>query len=247
MPKNKILSTKKVEDPIKYYDGLPSLNCMTIFISPPGGGKSTIIANLVFHLYNQGNDIMFKRVIWCSPTIRTDKSLHGIRELEADPKNDKIEIQFITGDELSNLEEVIDGIKEYLEEQREEDKKNNIRTAVIIDDGMAYMRRTIQSSLVKLASCYRHIGYHTNLFIAAQSWTGLPKAVRELASAVVIGQVSGKTKKQIVDDMENVFDDKFEETYNKATNTGNKYDFCFVDNRLQKIFRNFETELYSKN
>jgi hypothetical protein len=252
MPKEKkdlrILPTKQDEESlIKIHENLMSVPCLCLQISPPASGKSTIIVNLVFHLFNNGNEPFFKRVIYVSPTVKTDRSLAGVRKLAEDPDNTEIEIQLITGEHILELEETLKGIIEYLEEMKEEDKEQGIKTALILDDCMAFMKRSIfKSYLTKLCSTYRHIGHSLSIFIACQCYKGVPKAIREMASAMLFGNgISGKTKAEIFEDMVNVFGDDFPEYFEEATNK--KYSYCFCDMREQKIYKNFEKLLYQKN
>lgn len=216
-------------------------------ISPPASGKSTTIMNIGFNLFNEGSKPFFTRVIYISPTVLTDRSLKGLRDLHDDEDNDQIEIKLITGEHILDLENTLGEIIEYLAEMKAEDKQEDRKTLIVIDDCMAFMKRNVfKSNLTRLCSTYRHIGYSTSICLAVQSYKGVPKAVRELASGFIFGSgIAGKTKQEICEDMENVFGDDFEEYFNEATRK--KYNFCFCDMRQQKIYHNFDKLLYSKN
>jgi hypothetical protein len=252
MPKTtknlKVLPTKQDEESlVKIHDNLPSIPGCFLLIAPPASGKSTIIANCVFNLYNEGKTPFFKRVIWISPTILTDRSLAGVRKLANDPDNDEIEIQLITGEHLNDLEQTIEGIIEYIKDMKEEDKdEGNIRTALIIDDSMCFMQNKIMSQLTRLTSTYRHIGHSLSIFLATQTYKGCPKAIREMASCIIIcGNPGGKTRKEICEDMEDIFGDDFEKYLNEVLKT--KYNFLMCDMRELKLYECFEKLIYSKN
>lgn len=248
MPKQlKLLQVKKdYTSIVKKHERLPSLPGLIMIAGPPASGKSFLCSNLAFNLYNDDDKhIFFKRVIWISPTVWDDGGLKGVRDLANNEDNDKIEIQLLPprGENL-NLEIVIDEVINYLKDMRDEDKENGIHTILIIDDSMSRMERQITSNLVKLCSTYRHISPYLTVVLCCQTYKGTPKPVREMASCIIVTGAAGKTRGEIIEDMQPIYGNEFENIFDHVLSK--KYNFLYIDQRDQKIFKNFDNLIFSK-
>lgn len=244
----KILPTKQdVESLEKPNPSLPSTPFLMLCFAPPGSGKSVVAVNMAFSAYNSKSDpIYFKRVIWISPSVYTDRSLSSVRKLAADEENDQIEIQLI-GDGLDKIEVVIDEVIKYLGSVKEDDAQQNIRTILIIDDAIALLKRNYQSTLLRLCSTYRHLAHSLSIILCSQTWKAIPKPVREMASCyIILGCGGGKMKKEMIEDLENTYGENVEEYLDECLTK--RFDMCYIDNREQTIMKNFGQKLlFNKN
>lgn len=232
MPKvYQVKTTKKDEKRFEKLD--PILLKPPFFIvinSPPRTGKSNLLVNIIYNLYED----MFDDIIFISPNVFNDDSL----------ENNVAEDETITKihDNLDQLGDIIDSIVEVYKNKRIENnhnKKPNEHVLLILDDCLGMIPNT---QMNKLVSKYRH--YCISVIITTQSFRAVNNIIRTCATGYILFKNSNNKEIQKMDDEFSGSFENFLDLYKEATKE--KYNFLFLDFRNIKAYKNFDTLLYEK-
>lgn len=215
---------------------LPYPPFLWLIISSVGGGKTTMLSNIVYDK-SYGYYPHFDDTIFMSPTIECDVSGGSFL---ADEK-----IKKITGDELSNLEGILKELFERKSKEAAEDERDKkvIRrnTLLIMDDMLGLIGRT--SEFEKLMVKYRHP--LISIIITTQIYKKIPNTAREQLRAASIFSTGNKTEmKKYEEEFSGNFPN-FMKCYKFATSK--KYGFLHMNIKDRRIFSSFKEELEGGN
>jgi hypothetical protein len=237
----KILEVKKQkhESNIELPEPLLGLNpekgFLLCFCSPSRSGKSNLIVNLLFNLFNQKGKPYWRNIIWVSPSSAYDETLQKIREID----DEDYEITFIN--EISNMDAVIKGVEDSMKERLNEDKEAGIKSILILDDCVGLMKNA--HKLEALCSRYRHLN-GMSMIITSQIFKGIPVMPRSNCTGWILHLTHNEgDRKKMSEELSGKFKD-FDKHYEEATMA--PYNFLFCDMERSKLYHNFDEELWSK-
>lgn len=189
MPKHSALTKALApyDSQVKFTDEpLPTCPCNMAIISKKGGGKSTLIRNLLERKESPWYK-HFDRIYVISPTAHKDDKMKDLIE-DIGPEQHWEVLNEQTLQEILNAIEA--HIEEYQKKKRNKGKKPN--SLLILDDCLHDMVQKKQIRLMsKLATTNRHIGL-TNLY-SLQKWNAfLPTVIRSNLDVIAFYRTDNK-------------------------------------------------------
>ena len=232
----KILKVKDMEDisklPRKMPDFLPQLKGEVIMVvAPIAQGKSNFISN--WFLNPELAEGMYDTIYFLSNTAHQDTTSRFLID----------EPNVIVYDDLSSdkIDNIIDSI---IEEQKQYEKKDQPRIAIIMDDIIGSMR--INSKGFSIASRARHYGIRS-LFYVVQKFKSVNNVVRNNITQIITfaGIYNGGELKSLGDEFDSVGGNEgFVELYKREVQN-RKFNFLYGNLQTGKTYLNFDKLLHS--
>jgi len=182
---------------------------MALFIGPPGVGKSHEVLRLLREEYYQH----FEKIVFICPTLTINETYIKTQFIWSDRNIYTI----VPGDFGFTMIEWIDKLSKRLQ---------GVSTLFIIDDCIADegLDKT-RSSLYDLAIATRH-RKHT-LFFLTQTYNGIPKRFRRLATMLFVWFLKGKGDQTDIA-IENSQIDNWKEIFTKLRKDSSKHAFAYI-------------------
>ena len=229
---------KKSTDPLPVGN-----NLIWALISQKGGGKSTLLLNVLKNKNSPWHKI-FHNIYLVSPTASKDSKFEKlINELE---KDDKYFYEYTT----ENIEKIIDEIKKFNEDfiEKQElanekrknkkpiEKPNNL---IIFDDCLADLPSSTQGSPInKLFTTSRHL--KSSIIITTQKFNKINPLLRNQIDLLSIFNTNSKREYDtIVGDL-NVDPDRFKRLYDFSTSEPFSFLHVNVFGGKPKFFKKFD-------
>lgn len=200
-----------------------------LLISQKGGGKTTLIINLLENYFRK----YYNNIFLFSTTAKFDKKWKKIiKELEEtehfyDKLND------------NDMQDAMDKMIDYNEEHP---KKKSIRNLCIFDDVLSMMPNSMITNNPFNLFMLNNRHYKCDIIITAQKYTRLNSNIRANFDIIsIFPTVNKKEIKSYIDEI-NVDKDSFLEHYQKILDDDNPHSFLTINlqDKLPKFFNCFE-------
>ena len=217
---------------IKTDDPLPVGNLNYILAGKKGSGKSTLALNLLKRksspYYRQ-----FDNIFLISPTAsRDEKFAKLIEELSVDNK-------FYDTLDDTIINEIVERLKKFNEEYKEEHPKKTPRNLIILDDCIHLLpSSTQQSSLNQLICNGRHI--KSSLWIMTQQLTKLNRLFRTNCDLLSYFPNDSKKEFETIEDEWAIEPKLLKAVYDFATSTPNSFLHISFFGRKPTFFKKFD-------
>ncbi len=232
----KILKVKPLEDqrklPRDMPDYLPQMKGEVIMVvAPIAQGKSNFVSN--WFLNPELAEGMFDTIYLLSNTAHQDDTSRFLID----------EPNVIIYDDLSSdkIDNIIDSI---IDTQKEYQKKDMPRIAIVLDDIIGSMR--LNSKGFSIASRARHYGIRS-LFYVVQKFKSVSNVVRNNITQIITfaGIYNGGELKALEDEFSSVGgNDGFTELYKREVQS-KKFNFLYGNLQTGKTYLNFDKLLHS--
>jgi hypothetical protein len=187
-----------------------------------GTGKSSLLLNLLKTPIKKGGlKKYYDNIFLISPTSKGDKKFSKlIKELDEDKK-------YYEDCNETTLNNIVDQIKEYNDDEENEDK-DNIRHAIILDDCIADLPKAMEGSILnKIVSISRHM--RTTIILIVQKYIGVNNLIRRNADIISFFRTDNKKEfKSLADDV-NTDEGKLRMMYDIAMSDNNPNDFLHIN------------------
>ena len=230
LKKLKILPAKKnkPKEIFKIHNYLLQPPFNSLIISPTCSGKSTVILNLILNdnFYKK----IFDKIYYFSPSVMIDETLNAIAE-------DEDIIKFDDDDDLNNADNILKAIEHEQKDKPEEERKNIL---IVYDDMLPYLKTT--SYIGKLYTKSRH--YKISCLLTSQHYSSAPLKCRNNSQMILISKLYNESELEKVNHELGANFKNFLHYYNLCVNE--PYGFIYCDFRNMKLYKNFDTLLWSK-
>ena len=217
------IEDKKIRN--RYNELLPRIPFLMLIIAPVRSGKSVLLMNLIYRMYNA----CFDQIVYISPTVSHDKSTRMLWE-----DDDIIKVD----ENLNQIDAIVEGIVDNQKDKHESDRKHVL---VVLDDCLGLFSKN--GYLMNLCSRFRH--YKISIVFTTQAFKSVPPIVRNNATSVMMFKTANDAeKKKIFEEYAGNYP-KFDSIYEQATRE--KFNFLYLDQEKIKAYHNFDTLLYSKD
>lgn len=207
------------------HEALPRHPFLQLLCSPPRGGKTNLLMNILFNENYYKADKYWDTIYYISPTQLFDATCKHYL-----PKMENI-VQISQVEDIMNLEtilqHIIDGQKKL--HKKGEDME---RIYIILDDCVSYLK-----PIATLATKYRH--HNLSITTVSQNFRSIPLIVRNCANSIILFHLNNMKEVEKIDDEigENHTADF---TPLMLSHTAKKYSFIHIDNERMKIYSGFE-------
>ena len=213
---------------------LPTCPCNIAIISKKGGGKSTLIRNLLERKESPWYK-HFHRIYVVSPTAHKDPKMRDlIEDIGPDQHWEVLNEQ--------TLQEILDAIEAHITEfqKKKKNKDKKPHSLLILDDVLHDLVRKKDTRLMsKLATTNRHIGL-TNLY-SVQKWNNyLPTVVRSNLDCIAFFRTDNKKElNSFVEEMPSD-EEALMEMYKFSTAEPYSFLFCNFYGVRPRFFKRFD-------
>jgi hypothetical protein len=213
---------------------LPTCPCNVAVISKKGGGKSTLIRNLLERKESPWYK-HFDRIYMVSPTAAKDDKMADLVEDIGPHQHWEVLNE-------QTLVEILNAIESHIEEfqKKKKNKGKKPNSLLILDDCLAEMTQRKQVRLMsKLATTNRHIGL-TNLY-SLQKWNSyLPTVIRSNLDCIAFFRTDNKKElNSFVDEMP-ADEDALRAMYDFATEEPYSFLFCNFYGVKPRFYKRFD-------
>ena len=199
---------------------LPLIASNSVFVAPKGGGKTTVILNLLTKKESPWYK-HFSMIFYVSCTMRNDPKLATLLE-------DIGEDQCYDTINNATIERIQSQIEEYKSENPDEKKP---QFCVVYDDCVHLLRNKDSKKVREMVSQNRHWGV-SNIFLI-QRWKGIDPLIRNNLDLFFLWKSNNKKEIQGIFDEINFDEDKLRKLYEYATEK--PYGFLLVNAYKQPV------------
>jgi hypothetical protein len=223
----KVKDVKKKTHPLdaKLHEALPRHPYLQLLCSPPRGGKTNLLMNILFNENYYKAHEYWSTVYYISPTQLFDQTCKHYL-----PKMENI-VQISQVEDIINLETILQHI---IDGQKKLHKKGDDmeRILIVLDDAVSYLK-----PISVLATKYRH--HSISFSVVSQNFRSIPLIVRNCANSVIVFHLNNMKEVEKINDEygENHCAD-FVPLLLKHTEK--KYSFIHIDNERMKISSGFD-------
>lgn len=213
----------------------PKSNFLYLIIGSVGSGKTSLALRLLkINKEDGGFRKVFNRIYIVSPTAKYDDKFNKLIE-EVD--NDG---NYYTECTDETIGEIIEKLEQYNEEWKEEHKKgDNPSSLVIIDDCISDLTKKQKSKINKLILTLRHL--KTSVFIMSQKLNAIPQLIRGQARTISFFPTLNRREEECMINEINIDDKLFKRLIDFS---GNGDDHPFLHVKLgegkPQFFRKFD-------
>lgn len=203
----------------------PNHSFLGLTIGGVRSGKTNLLINLIY----QGYINAFDQIYFFSPNVHNDDIFQN---------NVAIDDNIIKFDQdFENIDLYVSSI---VDSQKEIDKEDRKPILIILDDILGFIKD--RSFISNFCSRYRQL--KISLLFSIQNFRKLPPSIRTNASWIIFFKTyNQKELEKIEEELAHIPD--FLHHWNTATDE--KYSFLFCDLKNLKLYKKFDTLLYSKD
>lgn len=213
--------------------------CVWILSASKGRGKTTTLLNVLNTKRSEGGlRKYFDNIYMFSPTAKTDsKTKKLVKELERDDK-------FYEEFNDANMKEVVDRMKQYNQEKKEEDPQAQPRNCIVFDDCMSDLPKSFEKTggLNRLIIQARH--NNCWLVFLVQRYIGLNRLIRSQADLISFWKTDNSKELQALIDDVNIDKDTLKMLYEYATEGPN--DFLHINLLTRTFYKKFDKIILNK-
>ena len=199
---------------------LPLIACNSMFVAPKGGGKTTVILNLLTKKESPWYK-HFSKIFYISATMRNDPKLNPLLD-------DIGEDQCFDTLDNATIENIQDQITQYKEEHPDEKKP---QFCIVYDDVIHLLRSKDSRKVREMVTQNRHWGV-SNLFLI-QRWKGIDPLIRNNIDLFFLWKSNNKKEIDCIMEEINYDEKKLRVLYEYATEK--PYGFLLVNCYKQPV------------
>ena len=221
------LSVREFEVKQSKYNVVGTLPSRSILLSPSGGGKTILIANMIMDIYKG----VFERVYIFSHSINVDHTWESVKKYLAKTiklKEDEPGLYYDEYDPKA-LELIIETQKEMITHQKQDKETKRLWQIDIVIDDFSDDAQFSRNSKLLHALFTRGRHSHISTIIATQQFTMLAKIIRVNASELYVCRLRNYSDVQtLLDELGGIVGDKkvLLEMYNLATKEPYSFLYC---------------------
>lgn len=208
---------------------LPMGSRILFFISPKGGGKTSLYLSLLtakespYYKY-------YDNIFMINPSGRHDKKIADFyEELDEDGKFYDQLSEVTATDIKTKLQVISDGWK----------KKRPVQNLIIIDDSSGdFPSGRKKSAITQLFTNSRHLG--TSIFLISHKYNNIPPIWRNQCDALFLFKTNSKLEVETLKKDLNVDEEYFEACLKDATSKPFGFLFVNMSNGSPRLFRKFD-------